>query len=99
MAMADEMKTLREKVAEHELMARTAVAVVGGEDMLEHRSAGGELLGYVGRGGGYSAYGPGSITDAASYCRYEDCKEPHEPGEKCAICPMRTHVPKVTLRE
>jgi len=64
MAMTDEIRTLREKVAELTLMVNTPVVVIPASDMLEHRDAGGKLLGHVER---YSAYGPGSITDAASY--------------------------------
>lgn len=73
MGMCDEIKTLREKVAELELMARTAVVVA--PDMLEHRGADGTLLGHVRvMEPGRPAYGPGSITDAASYrtCPYTD---------------------------
>ena len=70
MGMTDEIRTLREKVAELTLMVNTPVVVIPDErraelsDMLEHRDAGGNLLGHVER---YSAYGPGSITDAATY--------------------------------
>jgi hypothetical protein len=52
-AISDDIRTIQE------MAATTAVFVK--PDMLDHRGAGGELLGRI------SAYGPGSITDAATY--------------------------------